>query len=210
MYPASIQARAATRLRRALSPCLGSIALGCVASLSLGAQDSIPAVPQFQNAIVIGGDWLQANAMPLNRTAMMSVGGDISWRTENWAFNGGWIRIARDLSTVQGGTVSVGRVLRAGPIGFIPALSAFGGQAMVSYDSTGYDFISGTTTGHVPRYSYSDGFSFGGGVGLTIEAPIFSLIGVRVGASQWFFSGSPVAKEPMRTVVAAGLTLRVW
>jgi hypothetical protein len=197
-----------TRLWR---PLLGSLALCSLASMSLRAQDSIPPVPQFANGIVIGGDWLQANAMPLNRTAMMSIGGDISWRTENWAFNGGWLRIARDLSTVQGGTLSVGRILHAGPIGFIPALSAFGGQAAVSYDSTGYDFVTPQgTIGHVPRYSYSDGFSFGGGVGLTIEAPVFSLVGVRVGASQWFFSGSPVAKEPMRTVVAAGLTLRVW
>jgi hypothetical protein len=210
MQPTPFDTRAARHVRRALATGLGSIALTCIASFTLTAQDPVPGVPQFQNAVVLGGDWLQANALPLNRTAMMSIGADISWRRENWAFNGGWIRIARNLSTIQGGTLSVGRILRTGPVSFLPTLSAFGGQAMVSYDSTGYSFVSGTTTGHVPRYSYSDGFSVGGGAGLTIEAPIFSLVGVRVGASEWFFSGSPVAKERARTVVAAGLTLRVW
>jgi hypothetical protein len=163
----------------------------------------------FDHTIVLGGDWLQANALPLNRSAPQSFSGDISWRTTNWAINAGFLRIARDLSTVQGGTLSIGRILRAGPINFIPALSALGGESYVSFDSTGYNWISGTTTGHEPRYSYSDGFTFGGAVGLTIEAPIYRIVGLRLVGSEWIFSGSPVAEERTRGVVGAGLTLRV-
>jgi hypothetical protein len=204
----SSQARGAIGFHRPIETWLGSIALCCIASASLAAQNPSP-VLQSGHTIVIGADWLQATALPLDRDAAQSIGGDISWRTDNWAFNGGWLRIARDLSTVQGVTLSGGRILRAGPIRFIPALSILGGEAYVSFDSTGYDFVSQGTTGHVPRYSYSDGFTFGGGIGLTIEAPIYRIIGIRVVGSEWVFSGSPVAEERTRTVVGAGLTIRV-
>lgn len=209
MHPSTSNARATTpsSLRRSQA-WLVAIALCCIASLSLAAQ-APSAQRSFDHTIVIGADWLQANALPLDRNAAQSVGGDISWRPGNWAFNGGWLRIARDLSTVQGVTLSAGRVLRAGPIRFIPALSVLGGEAYESRDSTGYDFVSGGTTGHVARYSYSSAFAFGGGVGLTVELPIYRIIGVRVVGSEWLFGGSPVEGDRNRGVVGAGLTLRV-
>jgi hypothetical protein len=209
--PPSTFARAATRRssRRSLT-CITALTFCCTASSLVAAQRPAAATQGFfDHTIIVGGDWLQVNSLPLNRDAAQSIGGDISWRTTNWAFNGGWLRIARDLSTVQGVTLSAGRILRAGPINFIPALSALGGEAYVSFDSTGYDFVSGTTTGHEPRYSYSNGFTFGGGVGLTIEAPIYRILGLRVEGSEWVFSGHPVAEERTRSVVGVGLTLRV-
>ena len=180
-------------------------------ALPLAAQSPAPVMParSFDHTIILGGDWLQANALPLNRSAAQSVGGDVSWRPGNWAVSGGFMRIARDLSTVQGGTLSFGRVLRVGPVRFIPAVSLFGGEAYASIDTTGYDYSSGTATGHVPRYDYSSGFAYGGGGGLTLEVPVFSVIGIRGGASEWFFGGQPLDGDRSRTVVSVGLTLRV-
>jgi hypothetical protein len=192
-----------------LSASLRATALSCIASASLAAQAPTTGQRWLDHPIVIGADWLQATALPLNRAAAQSISGDISWRTTNWAFNGGWLRIARDLSTVQGVTLSAGRILRAGPVNFIPALSVLGGEAYVSFDSTGYDFTSGGVTGHVPRYSYSNGFTFGGGAGLSIEVPIYQIVGFRLVGSEWVFSGNPVAEERTRGVVGAGLTIRV-
>jgi hypothetical protein len=160
---------------------------------------------------VIGGNWLQANALPLNREGgtAQSFSGDVSWRRGNLALNAGFLRIARNLSTIQGGTLSAGWVFKAGPVQFVPAVSAFGGSASASRDSTGYDYVNGTVTGHVARYSYSSGASFGGGAGLAIEAPIYKIIGARLVGSEWVFSGSPLANDRSRAVLGAGLTIQV-
>jgi hypothetical protein len=200
---------------RRLELLLGVVALCCIASSPLRAQvpapTSAPPPPPFDNTIVLGGSWLQANSLPLTRqgTVVQSFSGDISWRPGSWAFAAGFLRIARNLSTVQGGTLSAGWVFKAGPVGFVPTLSAFGGASYASFDSTGYDFVNGTTIGHQARYSYSTGAAFGGGVGLAIEAPIYSIIGARIVGSEWVFSGSPLADNRWRTVLGAGLTIRV-
>ena len=88
-------------------------------------------------------------------------------------------------------------------------LSAFGGQAQASRDTTGYDYVTGTTTGHVARYSYSSGASFGGGAGLAVEVPIYKIIGARLVGSEWVFSGSPLTNDRARGVLGAGLTIKV-
>jgi hypothetical protein len=190
---------------------LGCAALCGTVALPLAAQSPAPVSParSFDHVIVVGGDWLQANALPLNRDAAQSVGGDISWRPGDWAITGGFMRIARDLSTVQGGTLMFGRVLRVGPLRFIPAVGAFGGEAYVSQDTTGYNYVDNGVQGHVPRYDYSSGFVFGGGGGLTLEVPVVSIIGIRGGASYWYFGGTPLEGERDRKVVSVGLTLRV-
>lgn len=188
---------------------LGSLVLSCVAASTLAAQAPAAASRAFDHTIIIGGDWLQANALPLNRNAAQSVGGDVSLRTGPWAFSAGWLRIARDLSTVQGVTLSAGRVIHAGPVRFIPAVSGLLGQAFVSQDTTGYNWTSQGTAGHEARYSYSDGFGFGGAAGLTIEVPIYRIVGFRANASEWVFGGSPMAGDRARTVVGAGLSIQV-
>lgn len=197
------------RAVRAFRTCLSSLVLCCVTSLSLAAQAAPASTRSFDHVIIVGGDWYQANALPLNRDAAQSVGGDISWRPGDWAFNGGFLRIARDLSTIQGVTLSAGRVIHAGPVRFIPALSILGGESYESRDSTGYNFVTGTTTGHVARYSYSSGFAFGGAGGLTLEIPIYRIVAARASAAEWVFAGSPVAGDRTRTVVGVGLTIRV-
>jgi hypothetical protein len=186
-----------------------------VLSPSLRAQSVAP----FEHGIVAGSDWLQANALPLNRDAVHSGGIDISLRRQTWSVGVAWLRIARDLSTVQGGAVSVGRLFHWQRVLFIPALSALGGQAQESRDSTGYDWndgtctttacTAGTLTGHQPRYSYSSAATFGGGASLTIEVPVYRAIGVRAVAQQWYFSGAPLDGDRSRTLLGAGVSLRV-
>jgi len=161
----------------------------------------------FDTGIVIGGDWLQANAMPLDRKAMQSAAFDISLRRGSWAIDAGFVRIARDLSTVQGGSLSVGPLLSWNRILLIPNITGFAGNAYASRDTTGYDYTSNGTVGHVPRYDYSTGFAAGGSVGVTIEVPLFSMIGVRGSASQWYFSGTPLEGDRTRTVLGAGLSV---
>ena len=100
---------------------------------------------------------------------------------------------------------------RALGLTFIPAVSALFGQSYVSVDSTGYDYTipATNTVGHVARYSYSDGFAFGGSIGLTAEYPVYRMIGLRASAAQWFFAGDPVANKRGRTVVGVGLSVQV-
>jgi len=195
--------------RRSLTAALGCAALCGALTVPRATQAQAGPARSFDHVIILGGDWLQANAMPLNRDAAQSVGGDITWRPGDWSVSGGFMRIARDLSTVQGGTLSFGRVLHVGPLRFVPAVSLFGGEAYVSQDTTGYNYVSNGTIGHVPRYDYSSGFAYGGGGGLTLEVPVFSVIGIRGGASEWYFLGQPLDGERSRTVVSVGLTLRV-
>jgi hypothetical protein len=167
------------------------------------------ATPRFDTGIVVGGDWLQANALPLDREAMHSIDVGVSWRRQNWAVEGGWLRVARDLSTVQGVYVSAGPLLHWGRAVFIPNIGILGGQSFRSVDSTGYDFVLNDVAGHQTRYSYSDGFAAGASVGLTADVAVYRMFGIRAMAAEWLFSGEPLAGDRARFVVGAGLSLRV-
>ena len=85
------------------------IARRCLAILSLIAAASAPVAAQtsrvFDSGIVLGGDWLQANALPLDRDAVHSGSVSLSLRHHRWGVEAGFLRIARTLSTVQGGTI---------------------------------------------------------------------------------------------------------
>jgi hypothetical protein len=165
---------------------------------------------RFDSGIVIGGDWLQANKLPLDRDALQSGEVTLSFRRHRWTVDASWLRVARTLSTVQGAAVSAGPLLHVGHVLLIPTVGAFGGRAQASRDSTGFDFVGpGGVIGHQPRYSYSSAGSAGGGVGLTVEAPLYRIIGIRAVASQWFFSGDPLEGDRQRFLLGAGLSLRV-
>jgi len=166
--------------------------------------------PVFNSAIVLGGDWLQANALPLDRDAPESFSVTAAWRRPAYSIEAGWLRIARTLSTVQGVTLAVGKPIHVGPALFIPALGALGGKAFASNDSTGYNFIGPDgVPGHQPRYTYSQGATFGGSAGLTLELPVYRFVGIRLDVAEWVFSGSPVADNRFRTTLGAGLSLKV-
>lgn len=179
-------------------------------SLALGQLAPAPTSAAFNRGIVIGGEWLQANALPLNRNTLASVSFDAAIRHSHWAIDAGWLRIARELSTVQGGFVSFGVPLAWGRLLAVPSIDAFGGQAQRSVDSTGFNFIGpNNTTGHTPRFTFSEAASAGGGVGLTLEVPVYRAMALRASGSEWYFSGAPLEGDRTRGVVGVGLSIRV-
>jgi len=196
------------RLRRAVP----LFAAGCLSIAALPAKQLAAQQPaSFTRGIVVDGDWLQANALPLDRDAMHSVDGSISIRRQTWSADLGWLRVARTLSTVQGGTLGIGWLLPWNRVLFVPTVGGFVGRAQRSVDSTGYDWVDPTTgaSGHTPRYSYSSGSSVGGSIGLVAEVPVYRVIAFRGVVSQWFFSGAPLEGDRARTVLGAGLAIRV-
>jgi len=185
---------------------LACVPIVAVAAGPLHAQ----ATTHFDSGIVLGGDWLQANELPLDRNALQSGQVTLSLRRQRWSVDAGWVRVARTLSTVQGGAISAGPLLHWGPVLLIPTIGVLGGRAQASRDSTGYDFVgAGGVIGHQPRYSYSSAATAGGGVALTVEYPVYRSLGIRAVASQWYFSGAPLEGDRQRFLVGAGLSLRV-
>jgi hypothetical protein len=208
----SITTRLGVIIRCASSPVKRTMrilaAVSAVATLASPLQAQ--RTTRFDSGIVIGGDWLQANELPLDRDALQSGQVTVSFRRQSWAVDAGWVRIARTLSTIQGGAVSAGPLLHWKSVLLLPTVGVLGGRAQASRDSTGYDFVgTGGVIGHQPRYSYSSAGTFGGGVALTVEAPLYRIIGIRAVASQWFFSGAPLEGDRQRFLVGAGLSLRV-
>ena len=196
--------RRATQRRRFV------ISAPVLALLMVSAPLRAQMISRFDTGIVVGGDWLQANALPLDRDAFQSSAVTVSLRRQTWAVEAGWLRIARTLSTVQGGSLSVGPLLHWGGALFLPSVGVLGGKASASRDTTGYDWVgSQGITGHQPRYSYSSASTFGGGVGLTIEYPLYRGLAARGLVSQWYFSGAPLEGDRARTLLGAGLSLRV-
>lgn len=164
----------------------------------------------FDHGIVVGGEWMQATALPLHRDAIVSLSLGAGLRRSHWSVDAGWLRIARELSTVQGGYASVGYPIAFGRALVIPSLGGFGGQAQRSVDSTGFGFVGPNgVVGHTPRFSYSKSGSAGGGAGLTLEVPVYRVIALRASASEWFFSGAPLDKDRSRTIVGIGASIRV-
>lgn len=164
----------------------------------------------FQTGFVVSGDWLQANALPLNRSAMQSGDVTVSYRRELWAVDAGALRIARDLSNVSGGFVGGGVLFGWRRIVLHPALDVLVGRGEASVDSTGYDFVAPSgAVGHQPRYSYSSALTVGGGASLTVDVPVYRMVALHVAASQWFFSGQPLSLDRNRTLLGAGLSVRV-
>jgi hypothetical protein len=118
--------------------------------------------------------------------------------------------VARKLSTVEGGSLSIQRPIRWRSVVILPAINFLGGKAYASVDTTGYDWTTaGGATGHTPRYTYSEGGSFGGGVGVTAEIPIYRGLAVRGVASQWAFSGTSLEGDRARTLLGVGLSALV-
>jgi hypothetical protein len=185
------------------------IAAAAAAPAYAQAPLSTEAPGQFDAGFVAGAAWLQANALPLDRQAFQSASATIGYRHKDWVFDAGFLRIARSLSTVQGGTASVGRLFRVGPVLLIPAVQGLLGEGNRSADTTGYDFTVGDVVGHQPKFDNSSAFSAGGGVGLTVEYPVYRFVAIRAAAAQWFFSGSPLENDRSRTVLGVGLSARV-
>jgi hypothetical protein len=194
-------------LVRRVSLCVMMFA-AAASTRSLRGQAAAVAAPPRSTG-VLTTDWLQANALPLDR-AMHSLSVTAGVRRDPWSFEAGWLRVARTLSTVQGGTLGVGRILTWRTVRFIPSVAGFGGQAQASADSTGYDFVDAAgVTRHQPRYTHSTAASFGGGGTLAIEAPVYRALDLRAVVAEWAFSGAPLEGDRARTLLGVGASLRV-
>jgi hypothetical protein len=189
---------------------VGILGFAIVSASAAGAQGPSQPSHYFDSGISLSGAWLQANALPMDRDALQSGSIAVALRRSDWSAELGWLRVARTLSTVEGGSLTIGRVLRWKAVEFIPNVGALVGRAYASADTTGYDWTAtGGVTGHTPRYTYSEGGTFGGSVGLTVEVPLFSVVAARGMVSQWYFSGSPLEGDRARTLLGAGLSVRV-
>ena len=67
---------------------------------------------------------------------MQSASFDVSLRRQSWAVDAGFLRIARSLSTVQGGYLSAGPLLHWKQVLFLPSVGALGGESYASRDTT--------------------------------------------------------------------------
>ena len=141
----------ASSVRVRLRYTFGLIGLTVAVASPLGAQGAPGAPPQgtrlFESGIVVSGAWLQANALPLDREAVHSGAIDASYRWNHWSVEAGFLRIARDLSTIEGGSAAFGRLFRWKAVQFIPAVGVLVGRALSSRDTTGFDWVSGGTSG---------------------------------------------------------------
>ena len=198
------------RCPRGVSSLRSFVLCAIVVSAALPVSAQVVPTSPAGSSIVIHSEWLQANALPLDRDALPSVAIMGSYRRPSWSVDAGWLRVARTLSSVHGGAVLLGRPLQWRQALFIPAIGGFGGRAQASADSTGFDWVAPDgTPGHTPRYSYSSAASFGGGASLTVEYPVYRGLGVRAVAQQWIFGGAPLEDDRARTLVGAGFSLRV-
>jgi hypothetical protein len=158
----------------------------------------------------IRAEWLQANALPFTRDAAPSASAAFEFRRPAWSIEVGWLRVARKLSTVQGGFIGITRPIHFGNAVLLPGVAVLGGVAEASRDSTGYDFIGGTppVQGRQPRYTYSESGAAGGGATLAFEFPARSTVSLRASGAQWYFTGKPLTGDRNRTVAGVGLVVR--
>jgi hypothetical protein len=173
----------------------------------------LPRVAQPQSAgfsappFSVRADWLQANEA-LTRSALPSNAVAIAWEGRVIGYSAGFLRIVRDLSTIEGGTAGFEVAFRSGR--FRVALGATGmvGVAMASRDTTGYQYVgAGGAVGHAPKFDYSRSSANGGGGTMTIEYDFLDHLGLRVTGGTWTFSGDPLGKEGTRTTIGAGLSV---
>ena len=92
---------------------LGILGFAIISASAAGAQAPTQSGHRFDDGISLSGAWLQANALPMDRDALQSGSVTVALRRRGWSAEVGWLRVARTLSTVEGGSLTIGRVLRA-------------------------------------------------------------------------------------------------
>ena len=202
-------ALAAPRCSRCLATAFSAAAL-LFALHALAAPVRAQSASSGDAGLSVRLDWLQATALPLDRSALHSGSVALQKRVQDWTLEAGWLRVARSLSTVQGGFAAISRPLLWRDALVLPGLGVFGGGAEASRDTTGYNWVgaSPTDVGHVPRYSHSRAASFGGGVTLGAEYPARTKVAFRAAVSHWVFSSQPLTGDRQRTLAGIGLAVR--
>jgi hypothetical protein len=194
--------------RPVLSPAFLS---GCALAMSLSAAASLgaqaPSSAFKPEPFSIRAEWLQANAS-LSRSTMPSNAITLAYEGERVGYTAGFLRIARDLSTVEGGTIGVELGARSNRARVTLGAQGLVGVVMASADTTGYDAIgAGGVVVHTPRYDYSRGTALGVGGTLAFEYDVMAHLGLRATASAWTFTGTPFGTEKTRTTLGVGIAI---
>ena len=152
-------------------------------------------------------DWLQANEA-LSRSTLPSNALAIAYEGRIFGFTAGFLRIARNLSTIEGGTAGAEVAYRFGRFRMALGVTGMVGVAMASRDTTGYEYVSaGGATGHTAKWDYTRASASGGGATVSLEYDFLDYLGLRVTGGTWSFSGTPLGTERTRTTIGAGLTV---
>jgi hypothetical protein len=161
-------------------------------------------------ALSVRGDWLQANSS-LSRSTLPSNALSLALETDHVTYSVGFARIARNLSTIEGGTAGAEVGARSGQFHVSFGISALVGRAMASMDTTGYDYVNASgQPGHTPRYDYSTASAVGIGETFTLEYDIGDKVGVRLTGAQWSFSGAPLGREKTRATLGVGVIVPLF
>ncbi len=199
-------ARSSVLPRRSIASTL-ALVLALSGALSLQAQGTTTAPTYTHSPFALRADWLQGNSA-LTRSTLPSNALAIAYEGQYFGASAGFLRIARDLNSVEGGTLGVETGFRAGRFRLSLGANAMIGVAMASMDTTGYQYVStGGTTGHTPRWDYSRTSANGFGGTVTMEYDFFKYLGLRVTGGSWSFTGAPLGNVKTRTTVGAGLTV---
>lgn len=181
--------------------CTAAMALALPPSASAQATGFVP------RPWSVRADWLQAQE-PLTRNALPSNAVAIAWEGATVGYQLGFLRIARDLSTIEGGTAGAEVAYRFGRFRMALGVTGMVGVAMASRDTTGYDYVSaGGATGHTAKWDYTRTSASGGGATVSLEYDFLDYLGLRVTGGTWSFSGTPLGTERTRTTIGAGLTV---
>lgn len=199
-------ARSSGLPRRSIAITL-ALVLALSGARSLQAQSTAATPTYTHSPFALRADWLQGNSA-LTRSTMPSNALAIAYEGQYFGASAGFLRIARDMSTVEGGTLGVEAGYRAGRFRVSLGANAMIGVAMASMDTTGYQYVSsGGTTGHTPRWDYSRTSANGFGGTVTMEYDFFEYLGLRVTGGSWSFTGAPLGNEKTRTTIGAGLAV---
>jgi hypothetical protein len=158
-------------------------------------------------ALSARADWLQANEA-LSRSTLPSNALAIAYEGRIFGFTAGFLRIARNLSTIEGGTVGAEAAYRLGRFRMALGVTGMVGVAMASRDTTGFEYVSaGGATGHTAKWDYTRASASGGGATVSLEYAFPDYLGLRVTGGTWSFSGTPLGTERTRTTIGAGVTV---
>jgi hypothetical protein len=198
-----------TLLRRSVQLARGP----AVALISLLAVATPPVAAQAPTASsvswLVSADWLQAGALTLDRSTMPSTAVFLERRSENVATQFGYLRAVREMSTVQGGYSSIGRLMRSGPATVFAGLGVLVGQVQASVDTSGYRYTANGVSGYQSRFTYASSVAVGTGVQLAVALALGNTVELRASVAEWAFNGKALKGDNARLLAGAGFAIHL-
>jgi hypothetical protein len=188
-----------------LMPLAATVAIAATLALSTPAH----AQQVLKRGLVLRTEWQQGSE-ELTRSTLPSNAITMHWQTKRgWRMLGGFSRTARDLSTVQGGTLGVEVPLRLWRVALVPGAYGMFGAARVAEDTRGYDVLTPERTiRRIPGYTVRSAGAAGVGAGLALEVALLNRLALRASAQQWQYTASPLAdNQGSRFQLGAGANI---